>query len=249
MARHSHWANIKNKKAASDAIRGKTLTLHAKMIEIAAKKGADPNMNASLRTAIEKAKAGNVPNSNIERAIRRGSGLDKDGVVYEELTYEAFGPEGSVFMIDVITDNRNRALTNIRTILDKRGGHMGAAGSVAWKFDNKAYFEVDTRDLAPDEAELKIIDCGADDLIALGDGKYEVYAAPEMLGEVKNKLLHCDFKVAKDELVWKAKDEIRVGDVALGKQILEIMEAVEEDDDVKGVTSNVDIDESIFAQL
>ncbi len=249
MARHSHWANIKNKKAASDAIRGKTLTLHAKMIEIAAKKGGDPGMNASLRSAIEKAKADNVPNANIERAIRRGSGEDKDGVIYEELTYEAFGPNGIVFMIDVITDNKNRALTNIRTILDKNGGHMGAAGSVGWKFEKKAYFEVHAGHLADDAVELGIIDCGADDIVSIGEGEYEVYAEAEKLGEVKNKLLKASFTVKKDELIWKPKDETRVSDVETGKKILELIEAVEEEDDVKSVTSNAEIDESIFAQL
>ncbi len=248
MARHSHWANIKNKKAASDAIRGKTLTLHAKMIEIAAKRGSDPDMNASLRTAIDKAKADNVPNVNIERAIRRGSGEDKDGVIYEEATYEAFGPEGSVFMIDVITDNKNRSLGSIRTILQKKGANLGAAGSVGWKFEKKAYFELVAKGES-EEVEMKIIDCGADDLISLGEGKYEVYAAPEKLGEVKNALIKADFKVEKDEQVWKAKDEIRVTDVALGKQILDIIEAVEEDDDVKSITSNIDIDEKIFNSL
>lgn len=223
--------------------------MHAKMIEIAAKKGGDASMNASLRTAIEKAKADNVPNVNIERAIRRGSGADKDGIVYEELTYEAFGPGGSVFMVDVITDNKNRALTNIRTILEKNGGHLGAAGSVGWKFEKKAYFEVDCAGGNRDEIELAIIDCGADDLIEIGEREYEVYAPPEMLGEVKNKLLKANFTVKKDELIWRPKDEVRVSDVETGKKVLELIEAVEEDDDVKSVTSNVDVDESIFAQL
>lgn len=242
MARHSHWANIKNKKAASDAIRGKALTLHAKLIEVAARKGGNPDMNAALRSAIDKAKSDNVPNANIERAIRRGTGEDKDGKVYEELTYEAFGPEGCVFLIDVITDNKNRSLTNIRTNLEKKGGHFGAAGSVAWKFDKKAYFEVrDSSGSSPDEVELKLIDCGSEDLIAV-DGGYEVYTAPEKLGEVKNALIKAGFKVEKDELVWKAKDEVRINNVETGKKILEMIESVEVDEDVKVITSNVYMD-------
>ncbi len=248
MARHSQYANIKKRKGAADKVRGKVFTVHAKLIEIAAKRGGDPIMNPGLRTAIDKAKSDNVPNANIERAVRRGTGEDKDGVVYEEATYEAFGPEGSVFMIDVITDNKNRSLGNLRVILQKKGGNLGAAGSVGWKFESKAYFEIVSHG-SGDEIEMKIIDCAADDLISLGEGKYEVYAAPEKLGEVKNALIKADFKVEKDELVWKAKDEIRVNDVALGKQILDIIEAVEEDDDVKSITSNINIDESIFSQL
>lgn len=248
MARHSQYANIKKRKEGADKIRGKVFTVHAKLIEIAAKRGGDPEMNPGLRSAIDKAKADNVPNANIERAVRRGTGEDKDGVIYEEATYEGFGPDGCVFMIDVITDNKNRSLGSIRTILQKKGGNLGAAGSVGWKFEKKAYFEIVAKG-AGDEIEMKIIDCGADDLIALGDGKYEVYAAPEKLGEVKNALIKADFKVEKDEQVWKAKDEIRVSDVAIGKQILDMIEAVEEDDDVKSVSSNVNIDESIFAQL
>ena len=167
---------LKKRKGAADKVRGKVFTVHAKLIEIAAKRGGDPVMNPGLRTAIDKAKSDNVPNANIERAVRRGTGEDKDGVVYEEATYEAFGPEGSVFMIDVITDNKNRSLGNLRVILQKKGGNLGAAGSVGWKFESKAYFEV-AGNGSGDEVEMKIIDCGADDLISLGEGKYEVYAA------------------------------------------------------------------------
>ena len=248
MARHSHWANIKKKKGAADALKGKALTLHAKLIEIAAKKGGDPGMNPALRSAIDKAKADNVPNANIERAIKRGTGEDKDATVLQEITYEAFGPAGSVFLIDVITDNTNRSFGNLRTITTKNGGNMGAAGTVAWKFDKKAYFLVDATGKSSDEAELEIIDCGADDLIADG-GKYEVFADQNKLGEIRNALSSKGFKVEKDEIIWKAKEDMKVTDLETAKSIINLMELIEEDDDVSKVSSNVDFDESVLAQL
>lgn len=248
MARHSHWANIKKKKGAADAIKGKALTLHAKLVEIAARKGGDPSMNPSLRGAIDKAKADNVPNANIERAIKRGTGEDKDAAILQEVTYEAFGPAGAVFLIDVITDNTNRSFANLRTITTKNGGNMGAAGSVAWKFDKKAYFLLDAGKKSNDEAELEIIDCGADDLKA-DEGKYEVYADPNKLGEIRSALVAKGFKVEKDELIWMAKEEMKVGDVETAKSIINLMDLIEEDEDVSKVSSNVDFDESILAQL
>src|SRR5689334_17495391 len=131
MAKHSHFDNIKRSKALVDAQRGKIFTVHARFIAIAARTGGDPNMNVSLKAAIDRAKAANVPNSNIERAIKKGTGEDKEGLAFEEATYEAFGPGGSVFLIDVITDNKNRALGNVRLALMKNGGNIGSAGTVA----------------------------------------------------------------------------------------------------------------------
>jgi YebC/PmpR family DNA-binding regulatory protein len=248
MARHSHWANIKKKKGAADAIKGKALTLHAKLVEIAARKGGDPSMNPSLRGAIDKAKADNVPNANIERAIRRGTGEDKDAAILSEITYEAFGPSGSVFLIDVITDNTNRSFANLRTITTKNGGNMGAAGAVAWKFDKKAYLLVDAGKKDKDEAELEIIDCGADDLAADGS-KFEVYGNPEKLGELRDSLTRAGFKVEKDELIWAAKEDMKVTDLETAKKIISLIDLIEEDEDVSKVSSNVDFDESILAQL
>lgn len=263
MSGHSKWASIKHKKGAADAKRGKVFTMHAKMIAIAAKSGGDPVMNPALRSAIDRAKMDNVPNNNIDRAIKKGTGEDKDAAIYEEITYDAMGPGGSAFMIDVITDNKNRALTKVKTAVNKNGGTFGSG--VAWKFEKKAYLLVDARGNDPEEAELALIDCGADDLqpadgggvggaggTAAGTaagGKWELYAAPNALGNVRKAVEAAGFKVEKDELVWKAKDELKVSDADLAKKVLKLMDAIEEDEDVSQVFSDVDFDESVLAQL
>ena len=248
MAKHSHFDNIKRSKALVDAQRGKVFTVHARLIAIAARAGGDPMMNAALKSAIDHAKAANVPNANIERAIKKGTGEDKEGAALEEGTYEAFGPAGVVFMVDVITDNKNRALTNIRTVLTKNGGNLGSAGSVAWKFDKKAYFLVDVKGKSGDEVELNLIDCGADEF-EMDEGKYEVFAAPEKLAEVRAALEAAGFLVEKDELVWKPKELLMVSDLEPAKTTFKLMELLEADEDVVRVTTNAAVDEALVAQL
>lgn len=248
MAKHSHFDNIKRWKSVTDAARGKVFTVHARLIAVAARSGGDVAMNANLRAAIERAKEANVPNANIERAIKKGTGEDKDGAVFEEATYEAFGPEGTVFMVDVITDNKNRALGNVRLALMKNGGNIGSAGSVAWKFDKKAYFLVDGSGKSADEAELALIDCGADDLEE-DEGKYEVYASPDQLAEVKKNLLAAGFKVEKDELVWRPKDKLVLTDLETAKKVQKLIEVLDEDEDVVRVTTNAEVDDALVSQL
>ncbi|MEK7146527.1 MAG: YebC/PmpR family DNA-binding transcriptional regulator [Patescibacteria group bacterium] len=248
MSGHSKWNTIKHKKGATDAKRGKIFTLHARMVALAARSGGDPAMNPALRTAIDRAKADNVPNDNIDRAIKKGTGEDKDGAQIEEITYEAFGPEGSSFLIDVITDNKNRSLTNIRTLLTKNGGNMGAAGTVAWKFDKKAYLLVDAAGKNPDDVELELIDAGADDLEKVDD-KFELTVSLEKWGEVKKKVEAAGYKIEKDEAVWVPKDPLPVTDPELAKKLVHLMELIEEDDDVNKVSSNVDFDESVLSAL
>lgn len=249
MSGHSKWHSIKHKKGAADAKRGKIFTMHAKLITIAAKAGGDPEMNPSLRAAIDRAKADNVPNNNIDRAIKKGTGEDKDAAIYEEITYEAMGPDGSAFMIDVITDNKNRSHTNVKTLVNKNGGTMGSSGSVGWKFDKKAFLLVDPAGKSADEAELELIDCGADDIQPAEEGKFEVYTEVANFFDVKKAVEAAGFKVEKDELVWKAKEEMKVDDVALAKKIIKLMEAIDEDEDVSQVSSNVDFDESVLAEI
>ncbi len=249
MSGHSKWATIQHKKGIVDAKRGKIFTVHARMVALAARSGGDPVMNPSLRAAIDRAKADNVPNANIDRAIKKGTGEDKEGAALEEVCYEAFGPEGSTFMIDVITDNKNRTLSNVRSLLDKNGGNLGASGSVQWRFEKKGYLLVDSQGKAADEMELLLIDAGADDLKAAGDGKYEVYTAPQKLFTVKKNVEDAGFKVEKDELTWAAKEEMKVTDLALAQKLVNLMEKLEEDDDVVRVSSNVDFDESLLAEL
>lgn len=253
MAKHSHFDNIKRSKAIVDGVRGKAFTMHARLIAIAARAGGDPAMNSNLRSAIERAKEDNVPNANIERAIKKGTGEDKDGAVFEEATYEGFGPEGCVMMIDVVTDNTNRAIGNLRVATMKNGGNIGSSGSVAWKFDKKAFLLVDTHGKAGDEIELDLIDAGADDFAVDSDEerglRYEVYAPVDQLGNVRKNIEAKGYKVEKSELVWKPKETMIVSDVELAKKIMKLVEVVEADDDVSRVTTNVDFDESILDQL
>lgn len=249
MAKHSHFDNIKRSKALVDGVRGKVFTMHARLIAIAARAGGDPVMNSNLRAAIDRAKEDNVPNANIDRAIKKGTGEDKDGAIFEEVTYEAFGPDGSVMMIDVITDNTNRAFSNLRTILTKNGGNIGSSGSVAWKFDKKAFLRVSTGGKAGDEVELDLIDAGADDLTQDEEGNFEVYAPVDQMGSVRKALEAKGYKVLKAELVWKPKDTKMISDLELAKQTLKLVELVEGDDDVSRVTTDVDFDEAVIAQL
>lgn len=239
MSGHSKWHSIKHKKGALDAKRGKIFTMHAKLIAITARGGADPNLNAALRTAIDRAKADNVPNANIERAILKGSGQDKDANQYEEVTYEAFGPGGVVFMIDCVTDNKNRTHGSLRLLLEKQGGNLGSAGSVAWKFDKKAFLLVKPKGVSPEEAELMLIDCGAEELELNEEGSFELYSPADQLGSVKKAVEALGFEVEKDELIWKAKEEIPVTDEGAMEKVLKLMEKIEEDEDVNQVFCNM----------
>ena len=245
MSGHSKWHSIKHKKGALDAKRGKIFTMHAKVISITARNGADPEMNPALRTAIDRAKADNVPNANIDRAIKKGAGLDKDADAYEEVTYEAFGPEGTVFMIDCITDNKNRTFTNLRTLIAKAGGNLGSAGTVAWKFERKGFLSL----TAPAEAELDIIDAGAEDLSVDEQGHFEIYTAPDSLGQVRDVLIAKGYKPEKEELIWKAKESMPITDLATAEKMMKFMEKIDDDEDVNHMYTNADIDSSLLSQL
>lgn len=249
MARHSHFANIKRWKAVTDGVRGKAFTMHARLVAIAARAGGDPSMNANLRAAIDRAKEDNLPNANIERAIKKGTGEDKDGAIFEEATYEAFGPGGAVMMIDAVTDNTNRTFSNLRTILTKNGGNIGSSGSVAWKFEKKAFLRVDVGGKTGDDLELDLIDAGADDLSKDDEGKFEVYAPVEQLGSVRSALTSKGYTVEKAELVWKPKETLMIGDLEVAKGILDLVTLVEQDDDVARVTTNVDFEEALIPHL
>ncbi|QQR54770.1 YebC/PmpR family DNA-binding transcriptional regulator [Candidatus Peregrinibacteria bacterium] len=248
MARHSHFANIKRQKALTDGVRGKAFTMHARLIAIAARAGGDPDMNSNLRAAIDRAKEDNVPNANIERAIKKGTGEDKEGAAFEEATYEGFGPEGCAILIDTVTDNTNRAFANLRTALTKNGGNIGSSGSVSWKFEKKAFFRVNTGGKTGDDIELELIDAGADDL-AEADEAFEVYAPVEQLGKVRKALEDKGFKVEKAELLWKPKDIVMIHDLETARKILALIDVLEADEDVSKVTTNVDFDDSIAAQI
>jgi len=249
MSGHSKWHSIKHKKGALDAKRGKLFTKHAKLITIAARDGGgDVSMNPGLRTAIANAKADNVPNSNIDKAVKKGTGAGKDDVHFMELMYEGFGPAGTALYVSVITDNKNRSVANVKTCFAKNGGNMGAAGSVGWMFDRKGMITMPLGAKDAEEAEMEIIDAGADDL-SLDDGVFEVITDPSELMNVKDKLEASGFTAEKAVITYLPKDEIEIDNIEDARKILKLIEAIEDDEDVNEVYGNFNIIDEILEQL
>ncbi|MBU1019322.1 MAG: YebC/PmpR family DNA-binding transcriptional regulator [Patescibacteria group bacterium] len=245
MSGHSKWASIKHKKGAIDAKRGKIFTKHAKLITIAARGGGDPDMNPSLRLAIDNAKSDNVPNANIDKAIKKGTGEDKSAAVMVEASYEGYGPAGVALYIQAITDNKNRTLPNIRNILAKGGGSLGELGCVAWMFEKKGLILARFGDMDVDEAELMAIEAGAADL-SRDDDSMEVYTAVSDLSKVSSALKEAGFEVESQEIAFIPKDTVKVEDKETAGKILRLMDALDDDDDVTNVSSNFDIDEGLL---
>ena len=248
MSGHSKWHSIKHKKGAADAKRGKIFTKHAKLITIAARSGGEPEMNPALRAAIANAKADNVPNANIDKAVKKGSGQDKDGVVYAEALYEGVGPEGTAVLVEVITDNKNRSVANVKTIFTKNGGTMGGAGSVSWMFDKKGMVTVKADQKPADEAELMIIDAGAED-VSYENGAFEITTDPSDLMMVRDNLEKTGFEIENASITYLAKNPVDIDSMEKAQKVLKLLEAVEDDDDVSNVYSNFDISEEIMSQL
>lgn len=249
MSGHSKWHSIKHKKGALDAKRGKIFTKHAKLITIAARDGGgDPEMNPGLRSAIANAKADNVPNANIEKAIAKGAGGDKEGVQLAELMYEGFGPAGTAMYIQVITDNKNRSAANVRTIMQKNGGQMGSAGSVGHMFEKKGVILAKAGGMDSEEAELAAIDAGAED-ISVEDGEFEIITAPADLMKVNDALKSAGFEVEKAEFDFVGKNPVKIDSLEDAKKVLKLVEALEDDEDVSNVYSNFDIPTEILEQV
>ncbi len=247
MSGHSKWATIKRKKGAMDAKRGQLFTKLAREIQFAARQGADPNFNFRLRLAIEKAKAENMPKENIERAIRRGAGLDSDGAQLEEVTYEGYGPSGVALYMQVVTDNRNRTVSEIRRILSRAGGSLGESGSVAWLFDNKGYIVVSLEGRDPDKVFELALDAGAED-VQFGDGTAEIYTAPEDLQLVRQAFEDARYKIESAELSMVPKTVVAL-DPTETLKVMNLIETLEDHEDVVKVYSNLDITEEALAQL
>ncbi|MDA1060750.1 MAG: YebC/PmpR family DNA-binding transcriptional regulator [bacterium] len=248
MSGHSKWHSIKHKKGAADAKRGKIFTKHAKLIAVAARSGGDPDMNPSLRSAIDNAKSDNVPNSNIEKAVKKGSGDDKDSAAFEEVMYEGYGPEGTAMLIEVITDNKNRSLTNVKIIMQKTGGRMAEAGSVAWLFNRKGVITAKAGDLDKDEAELIAIDAGAEDL-SVEDDEFEIITADTDLMNVRNSLVEAGFKIGKSDLAYLPKNIVEIDNADKAEKVLRLIDALEDDDDVSRVHSNFDIPDEVMENI
>lgn len=248
MSGHSKWHSIKHKKAATDAKRGKIFTQHANLITITARKGGDPDMNPGLRLAIDNAKKANVPNSNIERAIKRGTGELKGEAEINELTYEGYGPAGIAVIVECLTDNKNRTYTNVRTIFNKKGGNLGESGSVAWMFDRKGLITINNEGLDQEKLELAAIDAGAEDIKTEGN-LTEIFTIPNKLTDVNEKLKKIDFSSESADVQLIPKEEMKIEDETTAKKILEFMDALEDDPDVANVSSNFDIKDELMEKM
>lgn len=239
MSGHSKWANIKHRKELVDKKKGKIFSTMAKIIAVAARKGGGPEANPALRLAIEKAKSVNMPNDNIERAIKKGTGEDKERQL-EEVLYEGFGPGGVPLIIEVITDNRNRTLSEIRHILSQHNGRIGETGTVKWMFGQKGVIELNAEGKNKEELELLTIDSGAED-IKWKDNILEAHIKPEDLEKTKNNLEKSGIKIEDISLDWVPKNEVKIEDESLKKQLEQLFEALNENEDVKEIYSNVSL--------
>lgn len=235
MSGHSKWASIKHKKGAADAKRGKIFSKLAKQISVAAKTGGgDLGMNFGLRLAVEKAKAANMPKDNIERAIKRGTGEGADALVLESAVYELMGPGGSALIVEALTDNKNRTYGSLRTIANKKGANIEA--KVLWMFARKGVVRIENDSGLTDEQELELIEAGAED-IQKEDGLV-IVAALEDLQTVTGAVESLGMKLASAEPEYVANDSLELSDEDLEK-LANLVEALEEDDDVDGVYTNV----------
>ncbi len=247
MSGHSKWSTIKRKKGVADAKRGAVFTRLAREISIAARDGGDPDTNFRLRLAVDKARGENMPKDNIERAIKKGTGEDKDGTIFEEVTFEGYGPHGSALMVTCVTDNRNRTVPDMRHAFSKSGGNMAELGAVGWQFDRKSYFSFPSNQLSFDKTFELGIEAGADDVVDGGD-TIEVYGPVESFKTIADAL-HAA-KVHPDEagLRMIPKQEIEL-DVESTLKFMKMVETIEELDDVQDVFHNVKISDEAIAAL
>ena len=245
MSGHSKWHSIKHKKGALDAKRGKLFTKFIKEITVAARSGGgDPDGNARLRKAILDAKAGNMPNETIDRAVRRGTG-EEEGVNYEEITYEGYGPGGVALLIESVTDNRNRTVAEIRHMFSKNGGNLGESGSVGWLFEKKGYIVVEKRAKPEEELFELAIEAGADDLRD-DDENFEIITSPEQFDAVTAAIKSAGIEPQVAEVSMVPQTYVKLeGQEA--RQMLKLMEALEDHDDVQKVSANFDISDADMA--
>ncbi len=241
MSGHSKWHSIKHKKGAADAKRGKVFTRVIKELSVAARLGGgDPDSNPRLRTVIADAKAVNMPADNIKRAIRRGTG-DEPGVSYEEVVYEGYGPGGAALMIDVLTDNRNRAVGEVRHVLTKHGGNLGESNSVAWMFAKKGYIVVEKSGVDEETLMTAALDSGAEDLRD-DESNWEIITPPEALPAVRDAVQGLGVQPAAADVAMLPQSYIKLAGKT-AQQMLKLMEALEDLEDVRHVWSNFDIEE------
>jgi YebC/PmpR family DNA-binding regulatory protein len=245
MAGHSKWANIKHRKGRQDAKRGKLFGKLARAIEVAAREGGgNPEFNPTLATAVEKAKAASMPHDNIERAIKRGTG-EVEGATNEEIWYEGYGPGGVALYVEVLTDNRNRAASDVRSTFTRFNGNMGEPGSVAYLFSQRGLILVRGEE---EEVMLTALDAGAEDVREAGEDFYEVITAPADLRAVRQALADAGIGVESAEVTQLPSSTVPVKE-GEARKLLRLIDALEELDDVQAVFSNYDIDDSIMEKV
>ena len=244
MSGHSKWATIKHKKGAADKARGKLFAKLARQIEVASREGgANPEMNAQLRNIVQKAKAAQMTNDAIDRAVKRGAG-ETGGANFESIIYEGYAPGGVALLIDVLTDNRNRSSSDVRAIFSKLGGSMAEPGSVAWQFSRRGVIYIDGS-VSEDDAMAAALEAGADDVARDGDDRREL-TDPSDVWDVKSALEAAGVKVTSAENTMVAANTVPVTDVEDAKKILKIMDGLEDNDDVQDVYANFDMSEEIM---
>ena len=237
MSGHNKWSSIKDKKGKEDAKRGKIFTKIARMISVAVREGGPyPDYNPSLKSAIEKAKAENMPNDNIQRAIKKGSGEDS-GASYEKIIYEGYGPEGVAVIVNCLTDNRNRTAADIRHAFDKFGGNLGQNGSVIFMFDHKGVLTIDKKDKDEEEFMLEAIDAGAED-VQMEEDLFVVTTSMDDFAKVRDNLLENGYEFHTADLFYLPQNEIAVEDPEAQKKLQKMIDMLEDNDDVQSVFHN-----------
>jgi YebC/PmpR family DNA-binding regulatory protein len=245
MSGHSKWASIKHQKGIKDARRGASFTKFANLISVAARAGADPAMNFKLRLAVDSAKKAGVPNANIDRAIKRGSGQDGGGT-FEEIMYEGYGPGGVAVLVETATDNRNRTAPEVRSAFTKHGGSLGTSGSVAYQFTQRGVIIIAAQDL--EAATMAAIEAGAED-VEEGESQLIVYTKPTDLDAVRKGLTEAGYEVEKAELSYEPNTTIQVTDEATARKLMRLMDHLDELDDVTNTYANFDVAPELMEQL
>ena len=248
MSGHSHWAGIKYKKAAADAKRGKIWSKLARMIIVAAKNGGgDPAANLPLRYAIDKAKAANMPKDTIAKAIKRGTG-EVEGVHFEEVLYEGYGPSGVAVMVEALTDNRNRTTPEVKRLFERHGGSLGTGGCVNWMFSKKGLITVNTANVDEEQLFEIALSAGADDMQNTGE-VFEITCEPGAYEELKKTLKEKEIPTEVAEISMVPQNTVPVNDEGTAKKIISLMEAFEEHDDVQNTYANFDIPDEIVSRI
>lgn len=247
MAGHSKWANIQHRKGRQDKIRGKLFTRIGKELTIAARDGGNPDFNPRLRMAIEKAKAANMSKDVLERAIKKGTG-ELEGVEYVEITYEGYGPSGVAFVVEVVTDNKNRSASSVRSNFARNDGNLGADGAVSWMFHKKGLITVDKGNLDSDDFMMQALDCGAED-VKEEDGKFIVITEFTDFMNVKTSLEAQGIMIENAEPTMIPENNVEITDEEGAKKVLKLYEALEDNEDVQNIYANFEISDELMEKI